>query len=204
MKKLFFTVLVSVFCVFVANAQSVSQWNYIKGAAAINSATADGGSEYITNHGGWDLLLGHAKKFSDMDLYYGIEYGIGSRGFCIEVLGNELASSWAGNIKASPMIGYKYDFDNGLSIDGHAGYFASYDLFGNVTVLTESRNIWSKDVDDYNHFDNGIRLGAGVWYENFLLDFTWQRGFINYYKAYNTNANKVNSNSFIIGLGYRF
>ena len=202
MKKLFFTVLVSVLCVSFAKAQGETRWNYIKGAAAINSSTLEGNAVgKATNHGGWDLLLGHAKKFSGFDFYYGIEYGIGSRGYCIELLGEEFGSSWAGNIKASPMVGYKYDFANGLSIDAHVGYFASFDLFGmNKVKGVDSQSIWTSD-NNYNHFDNGIRLGDGVWFERFLLDFTWQRGFVNF----NTDSDVSNkSNAFIIGLGYQF
>ena len=49
---------------------------------------------------------------------------------------------------------------------------------------------------DYNHFDAGMNIGVGVWYDRFNLDFTYQRGFI---KTWECNTSNV-----LIRLGVAF
>ena len=53
---------------------------------------------------------------------------------------------------------------------------------------------------DYNHFDAGINIGVGVWYDRFNLDLTYQRGFIDAF----SDADGFKTSNFMIRLGIAF
>ena len=53
---------------------------------------------------------------------------------------------------------------------------------------------------DYNHFDAGMNIGVGVWYDRFNLDLTYQRGFIDVF----TDADGIKTSNFMIRLGIAF
>lgn len=88
----------------------------------------------------------------------------------------------AHNIQYSPFtFGWKIGVADNLSIDPHLGVFASYDYTSKMKESGESIS-WGDFADylevDYNHFDAGMNIGVGLWYDRFNLDFTYQRGFI--------------------------
>ena len=53
---------------------------------------------------------------------------------------------------------------------------------------------------DYNHFDAGMNIGVGVWYDRFNLDLTYQRGFIDAF----SDADGFKTSNFMIRLGIAF
>ena len=53
---------------------------------------------------------------------------------------------------------------------------------------------------DYNHFDAGMNIGVGVWYDRFNLDLTYQRGFIDTF----SDADGFKTSYFMIRLGIAF
>ncbi len=108
-------------------------------------------------------------------LYWGMEWGLGSRGYKIKHSDFKL---FAHNLRWTPFqVGYKYAITKDFKIDAHLGGFAAFDYAGKFSDGDESLSIWDDEVEDYNHFDAGIQLGFGIWYQNFNLDFMWQRGF---------------------------
>jgi hypothetical protein len=53
---------------------------------------------------------------------------------------------------------------------------------------------------DYNHFDAGMNIGVGLWYDRFNLDFTYQRGFIDVF----SDLDGIKTSNFMIRLGIAF
>ena len=53
---------------------------------------------------------------------------------------------------------------------------------------------------DYNHFDAGMNIGVGVWYDRFNLDLTYQRGFIDAF----SDTDGFKTSNFMIRLGIAF
>ena len=101
--------------------------------------------------------------------------------------GQELASAVADNVH----------------IDPHVGVFASYDYTSKMKTDGESIS-WGDYADymevDYNHFDAGMNIGVGVWYDRFNLDLTYQRGFIDTF----SDADGFKTSNFMIRLGIAF
>ena len=88
-------------------------------------------------------------------------------------------------------------------IDPHVGVFASYDYTSKMKEDGESIS-WGDYADymevDYNHFDAGMNIGVGVWYDRFNLDLTYQRGFIDAF----SDADGFKTSNFMIRLGIAF
>ena len=83
------------------------------------------------------------------------------------------------------------------------GVFASYDYTSKMKEDGESIS-WGDYADymevDYNHFDAGMNIGVGVWYDRFNLDLTYQRGFIDAF----SDADGFKTSNFMIRLGIAF
>ena len=90
-----------------------------------------------------------------------------------------------------------------VHIDPHVGVFASYDYTSKMKADGESIS-WGDYADymevDYNHFDAGMNIGVGVWYDRFNLDLTYQRGFIDTF----SDADGFKTSNFMIRLGIAF
>lgn len=133
---------------------------------------------------GYDLTFGFQKPVGPHGLYWGMEYGLGSRGDKYSEDGYK-DSYMCHNIHFSPFqIGFKYNISGKWSVDPHLGVFVSadytgkhkweFDFYKEHKEESESMGDW----EDYNRVDVGMRVGAGVWYGRFNLDLTWQRGFL--------------------------
>ena len=110
----------------------------------------------------------------------------------------------AHNIQYSPFtFGWKIGVADNLSIDPHLGVFASYDYTSKMKESGESIS-WGDFADylevDYNHFDAGMNIGVGLWYDRFNLDFTYQRGFIDVF----SDLDGIKTSNFMIRLGIAF
>lgn len=161
---------------------------------------------------GYDFMFGFQKKFGSSDLYWGMEYGLGSRGYKLvyedkDYDYKETNKLMAHNIKIVPFqLGYKHTFSGtDISIDPHLSAFVSVDYTGKFKEKVESKGDTDEedysisDFDDYQRVDAGIQFGVGVWYKNINLDFTYQRGFIPVEKDY-----KIYNSQFMIRLGFAF
>lgn len=128
-----------------------------------------------------------------------MEFALGSRGFKVDDM-----KCIAHNVQYSPFtFGWKIGVADNISIDPHLGVFASYDYTSKMKEDGESIS-WGDFADalevDYNHFDAGMNIGVGVWYDRFNLDLTYQRGFIDVF----TDADGIKTSNFMIRLGIAF
>ena len=165
---------------------------------------------------GYDFMFGFQKKFGSSDLYWGMEYGLGSRGYKCTFDDSDYDGKYtykllAHNVKIVPFqLGYKYTFSGtDVAIDPHLSAFVSVDYAGKYKEKTEWNEDFGggtdeedcsiNDLEDYQRVDAGIQFGVGVWYKNINLDFTYQRGFIPVEKDY-----KIYNSQFMIRLGFAF
>ena len=175
--------------------------------------------DYMKAKAGYDLTIGFHKPIGTSTLYWGMEYGLGSRGYKISESdhGYEYTEKiFAHNVKVVPFqIGYKFEIGTtDVAIDPHLGVFLSYDYAGKCKVSEEydgekdeddcsigDLKYYNKDGDlvDYQRLDAGIQFGVGVWYKNVNLDFTYQRGFVPAWEDA-----KVYNSQFMIRLGFAF
>ena len=93
--------------------------------------------------------------------------------------------------------------DTKFSIDPHIGVYAACDYAGKMTIEEDGyddQEVKIGDMDDYNRFDVGMKIGVGVWYnKKYNLDFTYQRGFL----GMDTDADGGPSNFMVrLGLGF--
>lgn len=131
-------------------------------------------SDYVKAKPCYDAVYGFNNGIKG-GLYWGMEWGLGSRGYKVKHSDFKL---FAHNFRWTPFqIGYKYAITSDIKLDAHFGGFVSFDYTGKFSDGDDSVNIWDDDVEGYKQFDGGIQLGFGVWYQNFNLDFMWQRGF---------------------------
>lgn len=160
---------------------------------------AGDGADGCNSNIGYNATIGYQKPLGSAGGYWGMEAGLGSRGFKVDDV-----KSIAHNIQFSPFtFGWKFEVADNLKIDAHVGAFASYDYTSKMKENGESIS-WGEYADflevDYNHFDAGMNLGVGVWYDRFNLDFTYQRGFIDAFSDFDG----INTSNFMIRLGVAF
>lgn len=137
----------------------------------------------------YSLTYGFQKPIGSLGAYWGMDFGLGSRGYKLDEL-----SLLAHNIQVSPFtFGWKYEVVDNLSIDGHVGAFLGCDYMGKIKYDGESLSMgdWEDELGlEWNRFDAGMNIGFGLWYDRFNLDFTFQRGFVGVMsdtKAYTSN-----------------
>lgn len=154
---------------------------------------------------GYDFTFGFQKATRLNGLYWGMEYGVGSRGFSEEWEEED----WKGeynmichNIHLSPItLGYQYAISENLKVDVHFGLYVSMDYLHKESLKESEKNKygdWVEYDDDSESWgitgddiwDGGIKLGIGAWYKRYNLDLTWQRGFSDYL-PYNGHASNV-------------
>lgn len=154
---------------------------------------------------GMDIDLGFHKNIGGSGAYWGMEFGVGTRGFQWEEEDDQSSiTTW--NVKYSPVtFGYKYSVTDDIKIDGHLGIYASYDFTNTYKCDGEEEDL--EDEFDYQEFDAGLQVGVGVWYKRFNLDFTYQRGFLPVATVYNYDDHEdkdLHSSNFMIRLGVAF
>lgn len=173
---------------------------------------------------GYDIIAGFNKNFGKSNAYWGMEFGLGSRGgnYVYKAENDERSrcdkayvNSY--NIKYTPFtVGYKYPITDDIKIDAHLGIFLSFDFAGTYTEdewrkdYNNDNESWDENdswglTDDYvegYRFDSGLQLGIGAWYGKFNLNFTWQRGFAPYLggfpfgnRIYNKSGDQLYFNS---------
>ncbi|MDE7136241.1 MAG: PorT family protein [Muribaculaceae bacterium] len=174
---------------------------------------------------GMDLDFGFNKPIGKSGAYWGMDLGIITRGGSYkesleddydyrsreyydpnekdeEEPLKETFSSWA--LKYSPFtFGYKYSVTDNLKIDAHLGAYVSFD-FSQKWSSNDDSSYDDPEMDEIfeNRFDVGIQVGVGAWYQKFNLDFSYQRGFIDYINYFGDQYFKTSA--FVIRLGYAF
>lgn len=169
---------------------------------------------------GMSLDFGFSKNIGKSGLYWGMELGLGTRGFTAKEEQSGGGEDWSAkenirtwNIKYSPFtFGYKYSVTDALKIDAHVGVFASYDFAGSISYSgdgdwepDEIEPAWDDIID--NKFDVGTQLGIGVWYKRFNLDIMWQRGFTSMLKSEaldDLDTKSGYSSNLVLRVGYTF
>ncbi len=118
------------------------------------------------------------------DFYWGMEFGLSSRGFGGELKfpeygqdKNDFEYLYSHNVELVPIfIGYKYKLSDKITLDTHFGMYLSYDYYGEYTYEDNYDSSYSRyyslseyaDENDmsYKRFDLGIKYGVGAWFNN--------------------------------------
>lgn len=168
---------------------------------------------------GGSLTFGADMPIGNSPFYFGISFSGSMRGYEKSArwkgntysLKNQTEKLTAFNAQISPMIiGYIAKFSKNTALDLHAGCFFSCDIAGNYSIET-TYNDESKDKDsydigelkdymDYSIYDIGFNGGIGLWFNRWVIDFSYQRGIASMYKG----GNDFNSTKIQLLLGYAF
>ncbi len=157
----------------------------VRGGMSVNKFVGDG-AEDTDSKIGYDVAFSFQKPITDIGLFWGMEFALGTRGYSIKEDGGygegEDFKQMSHAFRWSPFtLGYRYDINDKFAVDAHLGAFVSVDYVGKMKQGDFDLSIGDWDQwyeDDWNRFDAGMALGFGVWYDRFNLDFTWQRGFV--------------------------
>lgn len=221
MKKLFILSLFALASI-AANAQLVKSRTFAKEESnttwytrlglSFNNVTgyvteqADEDGESYGSKVGYDISFGFQKPIRHSDIYWGMDLGLGTRGFSNSYTsGQEEAKDKliTHNVKFSPLtFGYKRSITDMISIDLHVGGYVSYDYAGTLkSSWGSSEEKTNIDDLDWYPLDSGIAAGIGAWYDRFNLELTYQRGFLNCFDEDNDSSY---SSNFMIRLGVAF
>jgi hypothetical protein len=166
---------------------------YARAGIGLMSVTGDDAES--KNRLGYNLAIGFQRSLNTNNLYWGAEAALGSRGFKDKY--DDSYKLIAHNIQVSPSIGWKPAIGDGLKLDVHVGVYASYDYAGSLKEDDESWKL--SEVDDYKRFDAGLNPGIGIWYGNYNLDISYQRGFLDM-----ADDTSMKSQNILIRLGIAF
>lgn len=84
-----------------------------------------------------------------------------------------------------------------VAFDPHVGCFASFDYYNKI--LVDRWSSYKPEYDtlpDLNRLDYGINVGIGMYIGRFNLDFTYERGFADFFE---TRTSKTNQTTFRMG-----
>lgn len=117
-------------------------WYLRAGMSVNNVAEANTFSEEtdgsIGSKIGYDVAVGFQKSIKDKGFYWGMEFGLGTRGAKNERSSETYSlkrSFVAHDIKLTPlMFGYKYAFSDVMSLDVHLGAFGGFAYAGKGNV----------------------------------------------------------------------
>ena len=182
---------------------SNTQW-FLRGGLNLMKMNAGDNMDALKSNIGYNVNVGFAKPMGSAGAYWGMDFGLTSRGYKIKDEGEKIKSI-AHAVQVSPFtFGWKFDVLDNLTIDPHIGAFVSCDYTSKSKYDGESWS-WSDEADamevDYNRFDAGLNVGVGVWYNRFNLDFSYQHGFID---VYSDMEDGFKSNNFMIRFGIAF
>lgn len=157
--------------------------SYVRVGANFMTLKGDFAEDYeeAGNHMGYDLQFGWQHRIKNSNFYYGIEAGLSSLGFNYDYYYNYWRSEsiFAHALRVSPInFGYKWNFAGKYVLDAHAGLHASYNYAGKGEA--ETRVSYVDWEGEYDGWDIGCKLGVGVWLGRVNVDFSWQRGFLDW------------------------
>lgn len=176
---------------------SETEWLIRVGMNLMN--LAGDGAEGCDSKMGYNFAIEFNKPIGDAGGYWGMNLGLGSRGFKADEV-----KCIAHNVQYSPItLGWKIGVADNIKIDPHLGFYASYDFSSKMKESGDDIS-WGDYADylevDYHGYDVGLNAGVGVWYDRFNLDFTYQRGFIDVFSDFD----KIKTSNFMIRLGVAF
>lgn len=185
-----------------AKQPSEMQW-FLRGGLNIMNFSGDG-AEGANSKLGYNFVYGFQKPLSSVGTYWGMDFGVGSRGFKVDLGDDDNINLITHNIQVSPFtFGYKYAITDAFSIDAHIGAYLSFDYMGKIKNQWKEYNNgnyedreasismgdWDEfSDDDWKRFDAGMNIGVGIWYNRFNLDFTYQHGFLKTWEANTSNV----------------
>lgn len=161
---------------------------YVRGGISVMNIGRGDYTDEMSSRIGYDFCAGFQKPLGNKGLYWGMEYGLGSRGFKIKDSEDGYSAELkhiAHNVKWVPFdFGYKHNLKNDFALYAHADVFLSIDYAGKLKYTekydgdkeSESESIW--DLDDYMPFDAGMQFGVGLWWKRLNLDLTYQLGLV--------------------------
>jgi hypothetical protein len=186
--------------------------NYLRLGVGFMNVTGDYIKE-TSSKTGYNFVYGFQKPITDFDLYWDMNFGLGSRGYKYSEYDYD-ESFIAHNIQLSPVnIGWKPSITSNIKIDVHAGAYVSFDYAGKgkweysdgesgSQSLSDLNDELKEDGDSYKRFDVGINIGVGVWYDRFNLDLTYQTGFIDAIDC--AHGYGIKSHAVLLRLGVAF
>lgn len=180
--------------------------------AGMNFTTVTNNDEF-ENKGrklGYSIAYGFNKAIATNGAYWGMEFGLGSRGFTDTYDGGELSDELtmlSYNAVVSPFnFGWKYEVIDGLKVDAHIGAYVSYDFAGKLKYETSydySEEYTIDEIEDYSSIDAGVIFGFGVWYKDrFNVDLSFQNGMINMFDS--GGSCKFNTRNILLRVGITF
>ncbi len=224
---------------FGERSKAATEW-IVRAGISLNNAAGSATSAWKDYHTGADAgIVGDAslgcnvggdfsaafnRAMGKNGLYWGMEFGIGSRGAKgkteyggTDWYENSTQSISTWNVKYSPFIfGYKYNLNEDMRLDAHLGVFASFDFAGSGKADWEyddggdedKVSLGDEDLEGFQRFDAGMHVGIGFWWKRFNIDITYQRGFISamdwdsHYDDFNDKS--VYSSNLMLRLGVSF
>ena len=113
---------------------SETQW-FLRGGLNVMKMTGDG-AEDTGSKLGYNFVYGFQKPLGSVGTYWGMEFGLGSRGWKVEENESDYEYSlslMAHNVQVSPFtFGYKYNITDALAVDAHLGAYVSCDYVGKI------------------------------------------------------------------------
>ena len=173
---------------------SSTQWVLRAGPSFMN-VSAEGAKMNV----GYDVTVGFQKPISTAGAYWGMDFGLASRGCKAEDV-----KFIAHDVQYAPFVfGWKIDVAKDIKIDPHASVSVSYDYTSKVKADGESIS-WGDFADalgvDHNKVDAGLNIGVGAWYGRFNVDLTYHHGFINAF----SDSNGFKANNVMLRVGIAF
>lgn len=111
---------------------------FVNNVAGANEFTDNREGRSIGSKLGYDIAIGFQKSIKDKGFYWGMEFGLGTRGAKNERSSETYSlkrSFVAHDIKLTPlMFGYKYAFSDVMSLDVHLGAFGGFAYAGKGNV----------------------------------------------------------------------
>jgi hypothetical protein len=168
---------------------------------------------------GGSLTVGADMPIGNSPFYIGISISGSMRGYeksmrwkeGTSLLRSQTERLTAFNAQISPMnIGYIAKLSKNTALDFHVGCFFSYDMaatlssetvFNDDSMDKDSYDIsYLKDHGNYTIYDIGFNGGAGLWFNHWIIDFSYQRGIASMFN----NGNDFYSKKVQLSLGYAF
>lgn len=149
---------------------SETQW-FLRGGLNVMKMTGDG-AEDTGSKLGYNFVYGFQKPLGSVGTYWGMEFGLGSRGWKVEENESDYEYSlslMAHNVQVSPFtFGYKYNITDALAVDAHLGAYVSCDYVGKIKEKesyqgdSEETSVNMGDWEDWKRVDAGMNIGVGI------------------------------------------
>ena len=165
---------------------------FVKAGVGLNKWTGDDFDLKADNLVGYSVAAGFEQPLTEA-FVFGAEIGAQTRGYKLDDFKQVFHGA-----TISPFVGY-HIVAGTLDIEPHVGMVASYDLVGKWIDGKESEKIDFKDYEDFRRLGVAANPGVTVWFGNFGVDVTWQRGVLSV-----SEELKVYDSQILARVAYRF